>query len=99
MLAFGRSCGTPREHGPRFGGGPLRRYSRSVSFQMSYGLVPAPVSVRGGPGVTVVAPGSAVVTDPALRPAARWWRRATEDALGLDLALVPDGGDAPAGAA
>jgi len=61
---------------------------------MSYGLVPAPVSVRGGQGVTVVAPGSAVATDPALRPAARWWRRVTEDALGLDLTLVPDGAGA-----
>lgn len=29
--------------------------------------------------------GARVATDPALRPAARWWRRVTEEAFGIDL--------------
>jgi hexosaminidase len=43
--------------------------------------------------------GTPVGTDPALRPAARWWRRVTEEAFGLDLVpSVPaatDGGSSP----
>ncbi|MFC8600279.1 beta-N-acetylhexosaminidase, partial [Isoptericola sp. NPDC057191] len=39
--------------------------------------------------------GARVVAHPALRAAARWWRRASEDAFGLDLALAGDGTDAP----
>lgn len=58
---------------------------------MSQGLVPRPVSVTPAPGVVVLAPGSVVAHDPALRPAARWWRRVTEDAFGLDLVPLPDG--------
>ncbi len=50
------------------------------------GIVPAPVDLAPGAGTTVVPDGSLVVADPALRAAARWWRRVTEDAFGLDLA-------------
>ncbi|WP_454043101.1 beta-N-acetylhexosaminidase [Cellulosimicrobium sp. Marseille-Q8652] len=61
-----------------------------MSFQIPQGLVPRPVSVRSAPGVTTVATGSLVAHDPALRPAARWWRRVTEDAFDLDLVPAPD---------
>ncbi len=38
--------------------------------------------------------GARVATDPALRPAARWWRRVTEEAFGIDLvpSTTPGGG-------
>ncbi|WP_318657311.1 beta-N-acetylhexosaminidase [Cellulosimicrobium composti] len=62
-----------------------------------FGLVPAPVSVSPGDGVVALPDGTRVATDPALRPAARRWRRATEDAFGLDLA--PVGGPDDPGAA
>ncbi|WP_244286234.1 beta-N-acetylhexosaminidase [Cellulosimicrobium cellulans] len=50
-----------------------------------FGLVPAPAALTPGEGTTAVVDGTRVVSDPALRAAARWWRRATEDAFGLDL--------------
>lgn len=59
-------------------------------------LVPAPVSLQTGQGTVVVPDGAHVAADAALLPAARWWRRVTEDAFGLDL--VPDAGT-PAGPA
>ncbi|WP_240696700.1 beta-N-acetylhexosaminidase [Cellulosimicrobium funkei] len=59
------------------------------------GILPAPVTLEPGAGTTVVADGTSVVADPALRPAARWWRRVTEDAFGLDLVPAP-AGTAPA---
>ena len=42
-------------------------------------------------GTVLIEDGARVGTDPALRPAARWWRRVTEDAFGLDL--VPAGAE------
>lgn len=33
----------------------------------------------------LLADGAGIGTDPALQPAARWWRRVTEEAFGLDL--------------
>ncbi|MBD5786442.1 beta-N-acetylhexosaminidase [Cellulosimicrobium terreum] len=65
-----------------------------MSFQNSSGLVPAPAAASTTPGTVVLASGSWVAYDPALRPAARWWRRVVEDAAGVDLALLPD--DVPA---
>lgn len=59
------------------------------------GILPAPVTLEPGAGTTVVADGTTVVADPALHPAARWWRRVTEDAFGLDLVPAP-AGTAPA---
>ncbi|WP_240643864.1 beta-N-acetylhexosaminidase [Antribacter gilvus] len=53
------------------------------------GLVPAPTSLAWGDDHVVLPDGARVVTDPALRPAARWWRRVTEEAFGLDLSLDP----------
>ncbi|TFF08689.1 N-acetyl-beta-hexosaminidase [Cellulosimicrobium terreum] len=53
------------------------------------------MTLEPGAGTTVVADGTSVVADPALRPAARWWRRVTEDAFGLDLVPAP-AGTAPA---
>lgn len=58
-------------------------------------LVPAPASLRTGVGAVTVRDGARVAADAALRPAARWWRRVSEDAFGLDL--VPHAG-APASA-
>ncbi|WP_322785558.1 glycoside hydrolase family 20 zincin-like fold domain-containing protein, partial [Cellulosimicrobium cellulans] len=55
------------------------------------GILPAPVTLEPGAGTTVVADGTTVVADPALLPAARWWRRVTEDAFGLDLVPAPAG--------
>lgn len=57
-----------------------------------HGLVPAPVTFRAGAGHVTLADGAWVDADPALRPAARWWRRVTEEAFGLDLLPVADGG-------
>jgi hexosaminidase len=48
------------------------------------------VSVQVLGGSVLLPDGARVVTDPALRPAARWWRRVTEDAFGIDL--VPSTG-------
>jgi len=53
-----------------------------------WGLVPAPVTLTPGSGTTVLTDGAVVAADPDLRPAARWWRRTTEDAFGLDLATT-----------
>ncbi|GAA4692595.1 beta-N-acetylhexosaminidase [Promicromonospora umidemergens] len=39
--------------------------------------------MRGGS--VMIEDGARVMSDPALRPAARWWRRVTEEAFGLDL--------------
>ncbi|GGM25667.1 beta-N-acetylhexosaminidase [Promicromonospora citrea] len=71
------------------------------------GLVPAPATTRAD-GVPVrLADGATVRSDPALRPAVRWWRRVTEEAYGIDLVPVTDAaadvvveraGDLPAGA-
>ncbi|MCK9792161.1 beta-N-acetylhexosaminidase [Isoptericola sp. 4D.3] len=48
-------------------------------------VVPAPVTLDVD-GRTVVLPdGARWAADPTLRPAARWWRRAAEDAFGVDL--------------
>ncbi|WP_435736761.1 beta-N-acetylhexosaminidase [Cellulosimicrobium sp. PMB13] len=66
-----------------------------MSFQMSHGVVPRPVSTAPAPGRTVLASGSVVVHDPSLRPAARWWRRVTQDAFDLDLVPRPDGAGTP----
>ncbi|MEU4361890.1 beta-N-acetylhexosaminidase [Promicromonospora sp. NPDC023987] len=49
------------------------------------GLVPEPASTQLPGGSVLIEDGARVGTDPALRPAARWWRRVTEDAFGLDL--------------
>jgi len=43
-------------------------------------------------GLLLLPDGARVVTDPALCPAARWWRRVTEEAFGIDL--VPSTGPA-----
>ncbi|UKJ65892.1 beta-N-acetylhexosaminidase [Cellulosimicrobium cellulans] len=48
-------------------------------------MVPAPAALTLGAGTTAIPDGTRVVADPALRAAARWWRRTTEDAFGLDL--------------
>ncbi|MBN0040908.1 beta-N-acetylhexosaminidase [Cellulosimicrobium cellulans] len=79
---------------------------RLASTTDPFGLVPAPAALTPGGGTTAVVDGTRVVADPALRTAARWWRRATEDAFGLDLVpadLSPTGPpdptpSAPAGA-
>ncbi|MFF2621590.1 beta-N-acetylhexosaminidase [Oerskovia jenensis] len=70
------------------------------------GLLPAPVSLQPAAGSFPLTDGTPVRTDPALAAAARWWRRTTEDAFGLDLPFTvsaaprssaePDGA-APAG--
>ncbi|MFB8228951.1 beta-N-acetylhexosaminidase [Cellulosimicrobium sp. NPDC055967] len=70
--------------------------SRSESTTDPSGILPAPVALTPGDGTTVVADGTRVVADPALRPAARWWRRATEDAFGIDLVPVDPAADTPA---
>ncbi|WP_307815667.1 family 20 glycosylhydrolase [Myceligenerans indicum] len=54
------------------------------------GLVPAPVSLETGDGTVLLGDGARVAADPALRPAARWWRGVTEAAFGIEL--VPDDG-------
>ncbi|RPF22417.1 family 20 glycosylhydrolase [Myceligenerans xiligouense] len=54
------------------------------------GLVPAPVSLETGSGTATLGDGARVASDTGLRPAARWWRRVTEAAFGVDL--VPDDG-------
>lgn len=57
------------------------------------GLVPAPVGFAVDTDRHVLlGDGARVHADPVLRPAARWWRRVTEDAFGLDLATAPHGG-------
>ncbi|MCO7274232.1 beta-N-acetylhexosaminidase [Cellulosimicrobium cellulans] len=58
-----------------------------------FGILPAPVALTPGAGTTAILDGTRVVADPALRAAARWWRRTTEDAFGLDL--VPAGPSTP----
>jgi hexosaminidase len=49
------------------------------------GLVPEPASTQVPGGSVLLRDGARVVADPALRPAARWWRRVTEEAFGVDL--------------
>jgi len=51
-------------------------------------VVPAPVSLHAEGHVPTVRDGARVAAHPDLRPAARWWRRVSEDAFGLDL--VPE---------
>lgn len=62
------------------------------------GLLPAPVSLHPAAGSFPLADGTPVRTDPALSAAARWWRRVTEDAFGLDLPFAVGPAD-PAGSA
>ncbi|MFI2104124.1 beta-N-acetylhexosaminidase [Isoptericola sp. NPDC019693] len=57
-------------------------------------VVPAPAALRRDGGVVVLGDGARVAADPALRPAARWWRRVSEDAFGLDLAPADPRDDA-----
>ncbi|MGF0116182.1 beta-N-acetylhexosaminidase [Promicromonospora sp. Marseille-Q5078] len=52
-------------------------------------VVPAPVSSQVVGEDLALPDGARVAADPALRAAARWWRRASEDAFGVDL--VPAG--------
>lgn len=49
------------------------------------GLVPVPVSAQVRGDSVLLGDGTPVGADPVLRPAARWWRRVTEEAFGLDL--------------
>ncbi|MFF2269624.1 beta-N-acetylhexosaminidase [Cellulosimicrobium cellulans] len=58
---------------------------RPASTTDPFGIVPAPAALTPGEGTTAVVDGTRVVADPTLRAAARWWRRMTEDAFGLDL--------------
>ncbi|MFJ2300242.1 beta-N-acetylhexosaminidase [Oerskovia paurometabola] len=53
------------------------------------GLLPAPVSLQPAAGSFPLTDGTPVRTDPALAAAARWWRRVTEDAFGLELPFGP----------
>ncbi|MFD7311227.1 beta-N-acetylhexosaminidase [Promicromonospora sp. NPDC059942] len=55
------------------------------------GLVPLPASTQVPGGSVLLRDGARVLTDPALRPAARWWRRVTEEAFGIDLVPVAEG--------
>ncbi|WP_285102887.1 beta-N-acetylhexosaminidase [Promicromonospora sp. MEB111] len=55
------------------------------------GLVPLPASTQVPGGSVPLRDGARVLTDPALRPAARRWRRVTEEAFGIDLVPVTDG--------
>ncbi|WP_369371532.1 beta-N-acetylhexosaminidase [Promicromonospora sp. Populi] len=53
--------------------------------------MPEPVSTQVSGGPVLLLDGARVVTDPALRPAARWWRRVTEEAFGVDLVPTATG--------
>lgn len=64
-----------------------------------FGIVPAPAALTPGEGTTAVVDRTRVVADPALRAAARWWRRVTEDAFGLDLVPTDTSTPGPAGSA
>ncbi|WP_169736466.1 hypothetical protein, partial [Promicromonospora kroppenstedtii] len=55
------------------------------------GLVPLPASMQALGGSVLLTDGARVAADPVLRPAARWWRRVTEEAYGVDLVPVTDG--------
>ncbi|MFI2485322.1 beta-N-acetylhexosaminidase [Promicromonospora kroppenstedtii] len=55
------------------------------------GLVPLPASTQAPGGSVLLTDGARVAADPVLRPAARWWRRVTEEAYGIDLVPVADG--------
>ncbi|SKC77787.1 beta-N-acetylhexosaminidase [Krasilnikoviella flava] len=57
-------------------------------------VVPAPASLHEGGGEVVLPDGARVAADPGMRPAARWWRRASEDAFGVDLVPAEPGGAA-----
>ncbi|MCA5893395.1 family 20 glycosylhydrolase [Isoptericola sp. NEAU-Y5] len=52
------------------------------------GLLPAPVSVVLGQGTVLLPHRAAVAAAPALAPAARWWRRVTEESFGLEIVPV-----------
>jgi len=65
------------------------------------GLLPAPVSLTTAAGSFPLTDGTPVRADPALVVAARWWRRVTQDAFGIDLPstvgpLGPAGSAGPA---
>ncbi|MFD6166494.1 beta-N-acetylhexosaminidase [Oerskovia sp. NPDC060287] len=55
---------------------------------LSPGLLPAPVSLQPATGTFPLTDGTPVRTDPALAAAARWWRRTTEAAFGVDLPFL-----------
>ncbi|MFJ4107324.1 beta-N-acetylhexosaminidase [Oerskovia enterophila] len=67
---------------------------------LSPGLLPAPVSLQPATGTFPLTDGTPVRTDPALAAAARWWRRTTEAAFGVDLPFVVGDGaaDSPSAA-
>ncbi|MFE7408291.1 beta-N-acetylhexosaminidase [Isoptericola sp. NPDC057559] len=48
-------------------------------------VVPAPVSLQAAGEILALRDGAEVAAHPDLQPAARWWRRVSEDAFGLDL--------------
>ncbi|MFE6969580.1 beta-N-acetylhexosaminidase [Isoptericola sp. NPDC057653] len=48
-------------------------------------VVPAPVSLQAAGEILALRDGAEVAANPDLQPAARWWRRVSEDAFGLDL--------------
>ncbi|WP_402464407.1 beta-N-acetylhexosaminidase [Isoptericola aurantiacus] len=50
--------------------------------------VPAPSAATLRAGQVRILHGARVASHPDLRPAARWWRRVTEEAFGLDLLAV-----------
>jgi len=54
-------------------------------------VVPAPLSLRADGEPLALRDGARVVADPDLHAAARWWRRVSEDAFGLDLVPVAPG--------
>ncbi|PFG42562.1 hexosaminidase [Isoptericola jiangsuensis] len=53
--------------------------------------VPRPARAEPGGGAVVLTDGTRLHVHPALRPAARWWRRVTEDAFGIDLVTEDPG--------
>ncbi|MFI9485547.1 beta-N-acetylhexosaminidase [Promicromonospora sp. NPDC052451] len=52
------------------------------------GLVPVPASMQVRGTLARLGDGATVLADPALRPAARWWRQAMGQAFGIDLVPV-----------
>ncbi|MFD4993379.1 glycoside hydrolase family 20 zincin-like fold domain-containing protein, partial [Cellulosimicrobium cellulans] len=72
---------------------------RPASTTDPFGIVPAPAALTPGEGTTAVVDGARIVADPTLRAAARWWRRVTEDAFGLDLVPADPSAPGPAGSA
>ncbi|WP_407318527.1 beta-N-acetylhexosaminidase [Isoptericola halotolerans] len=51
--------------------------------------VPAPLTAALDPGEHALADGALVATHPLLAPAARWWRRVTEESTGIELVPTP----------